>query len=171
STYFSIRHRVSSRPAYKISPKNSFESCLNPQLKYIVYNNYLISGSFRVNDDKFERLEEFLKEFLSQKPHYKIIHTGSKKDKEKDKRVYDFVSEDLRGKTTVTDLFDLCSLQNVEHYIGFDGFLMHLFFLQEKKAYVMSRGRWSKNERFFLENYIDPPFEVDSVNKIKEYIK
>jgi hypothetical protein len=171
SHLFFLNIVISERPSYFNSRTYCEKFDLDPDKEYILYNNYLVSGSFRVNSKQFKKLEDFLLNFIKEHPRYKVIHTGSKKELVKDKRNYHFVDVDLRGRTTVSDLFDLCSLENVVYYIGFDGFLMHLFFLQNKKAYVKSRGRWSKKSEYFLENYIDPPFFVDDVSKIKEYIR
>lgn len=140
--------------------------------KYIIFNNYLYSGNYRVFRNKFQRLEMFIQNFLKTHSDYEVVQTGSRKDKDNDRQDYSFVHIDLRGKTSVEDLFRLCAHPSARVYIGFDGFIMHLFFLQHKKAFVMSRGRWSSKARHFLENYIDPPFTpVVPLKEIKEYIR
>ncbi len=170
SYLFKFEMTVPAKPLYyKSGEPVSIKMEKNKQ--YIIYNNYLVSGSFRVNPKLFSRLEQFIIRFLKENPGFGVIHTGTSRDLAKDKKSYSFVDIDLRGKTSVKDLFDLCSVENVRYYIGFDGFLMHLFFLQNKKAYVMSRGRWSKIAEYFLENYIDPPYYVEDVSVIKKYIR
>lgn len=170
--YFHLTKQSSAKPLYIIQGIDCYKKFgLRPDVSYVVYNNYLKSGSFRVGKKKFDKLELFIKDFRKKNPEFHVIHTGSKNDKLNDKNSYEFTDIDLRGQTSPMDLFDLVALPNVIYYIGFDGFIMHLFFLQNKKAFVLSRGRWSEKERFFLENYIDPPFAVDNVGHIKEYIR
>ncbi len=172
SSFFKLTATISSKPLYFERKNISNYLKLDENTKYIIFNNYIYSGLYRVPKAKFKRLEIFLLQFIRDNPEYKIIHTGSNKDREKDKANYPFVNIDLRGKTDIYDLFDLCKLPNVCYYIGFDGFVMHLFFLQGKKAYVMSRGRWSAKARHFLENYIDPPFTpTASIQDLKVYIR
>lgn len=172
SRFGGFKKNVSSRPQYFFPVSSTVEPLLSSTDRYLIYNNYLNSGSFRVDKRKFSKLEDFVRKFKLQNPDIKIIHTGSKKDKDKDKNMlYDFVDIDLRGLTSAYDLFYLCDRPNVLYYVGFDGFIMHLFFILNKKAFVMSRGRWSPKARFFLENFIDPPFRIASpIEAIKEYI-
>lgn len=170
--YFDLKHNVSAKPTYVVQNIDCFQKFhLQKNKRYVVFNNYLTSGSFRVAGKKYDKLEKFIKDFKQKNPLYLVIHTGSKNDKIKDKKQYGFVDIDLRGKTSIMDLFDLSALPNLDYYIGFDAFVMHLFFLKEKKAYVLSRGRWTEKERNFLENFIDPPYAVEKVELIKEYIR
>jgi ADP-heptose:LPS heptosyltransferase len=173
SLFFSFKVNVDSKPNYynlkDLNRKNLYQ--IEHDKKYIIFSNYLVSGSFRVLPIKFEKLENFARCFIKSNPDFNIIHLGTKNEMLRDKKNYSFVNIDLRGKTNVEDLYLLASLPNVYYYIGFDSFLMHLFFLQNKKAFVMSRGRWSKKSRYFLENYIDPPFKVNNISEIKEYIR
>lgn len=133
---------------------------------YIIFSNYIDSGSFRLDKSKKNKLLLYLYDFMKNN-NYLVIHIGTLKDKLEDNTNYKKII-DLRGKTSVRDLFDLCSLKNIDIYIGFDNFLMHLFFLKNKKLKIMSRGKPTNEGNIFLKNCIDPPYE--SCNFNKEYI-
>lgn len=105
----------------------------------------------------------------SKELNFKIIHIGSLKDKEMDSKKYHFVTLDLRGKTTVTDLFNLVGRENVKAYIGFDGFIMHLFFINFKKTYVKIRGKINKKSKEEILKYVNPPFKNKKIEI--EYIE
>ncbi|TDX00070.1 hypothetical protein [Dinghuibacter silviterrae] len=167
---FHLPAPVDARPAWPADQDNHFSAVLEDGGKYVLYNNYLNSGAFRVGSEKFVRLEQFMLEFVAAHPNVKVIHSGSAADRERDFRTYPFVDIDLRGKTSPFELFALVARPEVKHYVGFDNYLMHLFMMADKKAYVMSRGRWSPKERFFLENFIDPPFLHPDILSVKQYI-
>jgi hypothetical protein len=172
SSLFRMENSVTSVPAYILNNSNFMNRfCLDNQRRYIIYNNYLVSGSFRVFNRKHKKLEAAVINFKCSYPDIKVIHLGSRKDLENDNRFYDFVDIDLRGKTTLLDLFEISALEEVFLYMGYDNFIMHLFFILNKDVKIMSRGRWSIKSRFFLENYIDPPFDISYYKGNKEYIK
>lgn len=142
----------------------------NSNDKYIVFNNYIDSGSFRVFDRHFKKIREFT-QILKRQTGYKVIHTGSKNDKDKDKEVYEFVDIDLRGKSSIKDLFDLVQLNNIVLNVAFDAFQMHLFMMADKKSYILFRGRFSQKASNVLINNVNPPFVYKGDKKcIVEYI-
>jgi len=142
----------------------------NSNDKYIVFNNYIDSGSFRLFSKQFQKIKEFT-EALKKQTGYKVIHTGSKNDKDKDKEVYDFVDIDLRGKSSIKDLFDLVQLNNVLLNVSFDAFQMHLFMIANKKSYILFRGRFTQKASNLFINYFNPPFFYKGDKKcIVEYI-
>lgn len=124
---------------------------------FVLFNNYISSGRFRVGEKKRRQLREFTKQF-KQRSRCKIIHVGSSDDLMQDDQVYDFVDIDLRGKTSISDLFCLAQLPSISATISFDGFSMHLMALNSKPAYVLFRGRWTTKARHYILNYINPPF-------------
>ena len=166
---FKIDSEYTDKPYYPKSKSKSILKKFNysKDKKYIVFSNYIDSGFFRLSKNKLDTLVFYLYKFIEKNNHYSVIHLGTKNDKLKDKNRYkDFI--DLRGLTTVSDLFDLCSLQNIEYYIGFDNFIMHLFFLKNKKLKIMSRGKLTEEGNVFLKKCIDPPYETCTFDK--EYI-
>jgi len=138
--------------------------------QYVLFNNYLDSGKFRIIKKHYIKLENYVKN-LSLKKNLKIIHTGSMSDKKNDRKAYDYIDIDLRGRTSVEDIFFISQLSNVKYYVGFDAFIMHIFFSLEKKCYVLFRGRFTKKSEMFIKNYVNPSFhyEKDKCNII-EYI-
>lgn len=169
--HFKFSNKVPTTPRYLDSKSDILKKFqINPNHNYIVFSNYLVSGSFRVFKNKFTKLEAAVINFKNKNNNYKVIHLGSKKDKLLDLKVYDFVDIDLRARTDLIDLFELCNAKQIDTYFGFDNFLMHLFFIKNKNLYIMSRGRWSKKSRFFLTNYIDPPFHKTNFLGTKKYL-
>jgi len=154
---------------YKILTHRS-EIALDKGFEYILFSNYIDSGFHRVTKWHYDRLSQFAKK-MAKESNLKVIHIGTAKDKAKDNRIYDFISMDLRGKTSPEDLFYLASLDSVKYSISFDAFLMHIFFLYEKKAFVLFRGRFMKKARDFILNYVNPPFDPKiNLLEVIEYI-
>ncbi len=118
----------------------------------IFFNTYCDSSSFLITEEKKQLLFDLVTE-LAQSSLYRIVLVGSQKDKENDKSVYNFEYIDLRGKTTVVDLFNLVSLSNVKYYLGFDAFVMHVFSLLHKNSFVVFRGRVFKWQDTMLRKF------------------
>jgi hypothetical protein len=148
----------------------TLEDISNSKDKYILFNNYIDSGSFRITKKHYSLLSEYAQD-LKDKTGYKIIHTGSIKDKQKDKKIYSFVDIDLRGYSNIEDLFNLVQLNNVIYNVSFDAFQMHLFFMANKKSYVLFRGRFTKRYTNLFVNCFNPPFRIENTDQLIEYIK
>lgn len=129
---------------------------------YVIYSNYIDSGSMFSNKKKLLKLERFCKEY-NQKYNYKIIHVGTRKDKVRDKKQYDYIDVDLRGETTVTELIQLISQKNIVAYIGMDNFIMHLCFIYNKELNICIREKGSKKRYNEIKKYVNPPFEIEKV--------
>ncbi|WP_457565004.1 hypothetical protein [Caminibacter sp.] len=147
----------------------SFGLDIDDNDKYILFNNYVDSSRFRINKKMLQDMEKKVIE-LKTLTNVKVIHTGSKNDKIKDKKNYHFVDLDLRGETTVEDIFYLLSKENVIYNVSFDAFQMHVAFLYNKKSFVKFRGRVFKKNADFIINYVNPPFTVKNKNDLIEYI-
>lgn len=169
SNLFDFTTQVDPKPALPFVPFDS-DTFLNSSDQYILFSNYLVSGSFRVFKSKHDKLRTFAENYKLQNPNIKIIHVGSPKDKSNDSNVYPFIDIDLRGKTSILEIFSLVKSPEIIGYIGFDNFLMHVFFILDKNVTIMSRGRWSKKSRYFLHNFIDPPFDISAYKAVKKYI-
>lgn len=140
---------------------------LSEKKRYILFNNYLDSGRW-LNGKKYDNsIEEKAIELKNE--GYSLIHLGTEKDYINDKKEYSYIELDLRGKTSVRDLFYLASKGNVVGNIGFDAFLMHLFFLNRKKNYICLRNKITKKRKDITVKYLNPPFKMNSGKKI-EYI-
>lgn len=128
--------------------------------KYMLFNNYIDSGFFRVREKHQIILMEFAKK-IKKDFGFKIIHTGSNEDLKKDKRNYPFVDIDIRGKSSIESIFYLANLDSVKGNISFDAFQMHLFFMVRKKSYILFRGRFLKKNEKFIKEFVNPPFKID----------
>lgn len=137
--------------------------------KYILFNNYIDSGAFRIGARHQKALINFTKQ-LKKQTGYKVIHIGSLMDTEKDTIKYDFIDIDLRGKTSVSEIFDLISYENIIYNISYDAFIMHLFFLVNKHSFILFRGRFLKKNTDLMLNCINPPFYVDNKDDVITYI-
>lgn len=162
-SFFSFQYKPNSIKMLK----NIDLKLLNNQ-KYVIFNNYVASGRFRIDKQKRNKINKFAKIF-KERNQCKLIHVGSAGDQLIDKNYYDFIDLDLRGKTSINDLFYLASLPQVTAAISFDNFIMHLMALYEKKSFVLFRGRWTMKARDYHINCINPPFETEK--KLIEYIQ
>lgn len=120
--------------------------------KLVFFNLYCDASSYLITQAKKNQLINFVKEYANN-PNYAVVFVGGKSDKEKDKNLYDFNFIDLRGKTTVIDIFALVGASSVEYYIGFDAFIMHVFSLLNKRSFVVFRGRLTKQQDNMLRKY------------------
>lgn len=133
--------------------------------KYIIFSNYIDSGSMFYNGKNKKRLEEFCKKYCSEN-RLKVIHVGTKKDKERDKKSYSFVDIDLRGKTNIKNIYYLVSLENIVEYVGMDNFIMHLFFIYNKPTNICIRNKGCKKRREDIIKFVNPPFATENKYKI-----
>ena len=138
--------------------------------KYIIFNNYIDSGTIRSGASHQILLIKFIKK-LKVNTGFKIIHTGSRHDKAYDSRKYDFVDFDIRGKCALRDIFALCEQKNVIYNVSFDSFQMHLFFILNKKSFILFRGRLIKKNEDFIKKYVNPPFKEPRSEYLIEYIE
>lgn len=139
-------------------PKSNIK--LDNGSKYFIFSNYVDSAFYRITNEKNQKLiDESLK---IKNQGFKIIHIGTQKDKDNDNNEYNFIDIDLRGKTSINDLFFLSSLNNVFGGICYDSFIMHLLIIFRKEVKVLFRGRFlEKNKNFIIDKTI-PPFIYNS---------
>lgn len=142
---------------------------LDSSYNYLIFNNYIDSGFFRITKRHYKKISDFANNF-AKKNDLKVIHTGTQKEQENDHKTYDFVDFDLRGKTDLADLFYLASHDNVKYNISFDGLLMHIFSIYGKKSYILFRGRFTRPARNYHINYVNPPFDPEP-HKIKDLVE
>jgi len=126
------------------------------EAQFVVFNNYVNSGFFRLFFIKNIVLEERC-EYLK-KQGFKVIHVGSPADKSSDSRRYDFVDIDLRGQLPMNDLLDLLSSHNVHEIVTYDNFIMHMAHIFNKSTSVLFRGRFLSKNRLLHINYINNTF-------------
>ena len=126
SNYFSLSKKLSvvSNTDFLIETFDNNENLLPANYTYILFNNYYDSGLFRVFPSDKKRLINHLK--LEHKK-YKVVHLGSNKDFSKDNKKYNnIVDIDLRGKTTIKQLYALFLNNKIHCVYTFDTFTLHL---------------------------------------------
>ena len=161
------------QPVYNIiSEPNILEvSCstihLNHSNKYILFNNYLDSGNSLNSNKSLKKIEKKALELKSM--GYTLIQLGTEEERKNDHKEYPYIDLDLRGQTSVADLFYLSSRSNVVGNVGFDAFLMHLFFINRKMNYIYLRNKITKARSLTTLKYLNPPFEAMNYDKI-EYL-
>jgi len=102
--------------------KNKFSYLLQYK-KIIILNNYVDSGIHRIIGIK----KKLLNHLIENKNNAIVVHLGSARDKMKDRMNYiGIVDIDLRGHTTIEDIFSILSLPNVECVYTFDTFTLHV---------------------------------------------
>jgi len=134
---------------------------INPQYKYSVFNNYIDSHSWKMGKREFRKANNSLRQFAEkykQEAGITLIHTGTKKDRDRDPAYYQTGDLDLRGITSVRESFILASLDNVINYIGFDAFWLHLFNIYDKSSYVMLRSGFSNEWKNQVKKYVLTPY-------------
>ncbi|MGD9971209.1 MAG: hypothetical protein AB7S65_12250 [Sulfuricurvum sp.] len=132
--------------------------------QYLIFNPYFDSSPFHIRKRHYQMLASTA-EHLARKKNLKVILTGTESEKMSDPDSYPFVDLDLRGKTSIEDLFALAAAGNVLINVSFDAFGMHLFFIHDKPSYIIFRGRFlEKNTRYIID-FVNPPFEVDRATK------
>lgn len=142
-----------------------------PEHKYIVFNNYVDSASYRLGKNSYKKLYQYAVE-LAKKENLKIIHIGTESEKQRDRKKYKDVYLDLRGNTSMMDVFCLASHSNIKYCVSFDVFVAHVFFINKKKSYVKFRGRFSKTNTEYIINNVLPPFKSPLLkNDLVEFIE
>ena len=130
---------------------------LDPGERYLVFNNYIDSGSFRLNSRDRQRLLAACAE-LRRSEGLEVLHVGSAGDAAGDRTAYPFPRIDLRGRTTVPQLFALFAHPQVVQSLSFDTFPAHLAMLHGKKANILQRRSWPRTEFESVRTCFLPPF-------------
>lgn len=121
--------------------------------KLIIFNPYCDAAAYLITRAKRERIINQVLMMLKQIPDAKVVLTGTAQEKKHDLRQYPFSYIDLRGKSSVVDIFALVLCENVISYVGFDSFIMHVFSLCGKSSYVVFRGRITAKQEQMLSRF------------------
>lgn len=125
--------------------------------RYLVFNNYIDSGGFRVFPADRRRLRAACAD-LAHREGLAVLHVGSAADAARDRSDYPFPRTDLRGRTTVAQLFSLFALPQVTQSLSFDTFPAHLAMLHGKPATILQRRSWPRTEFLSVRTCFLPPF-------------
>ena len=118
--------------------------------KIVLFSLFCDASAFMVNKTKVNYLLRFAREY-AEKNDCILVLVGTTQDKIAQPIDCEYI--DLRGKTTVLDIFSLVGSNNVICYIGFDAFVMHVFSLFCKSSFVVFRGRLFKHKHEMLKKY------------------
>lgn len=124
---------------------------------FAVLNNYIDSHKLGMSNAEFREADKALLRFADkykQDSGVKLIHTGTKSEKDQDQNYYEITDLDLRGITSVEESFILASLDNVVNYFGFDAFWLHLFNIYNKNSYVMLKPGYSETLKRQIKKYV-----------------
>lgn len=129
--------------------------------KYIIFNNYIDSYKPRTRKSQYIMADEQLIKFVEKykiEHKVKVIYTASKKDILKKNVSYSFVDIDLRGQTSIEDVFKLVSMPQIANYIGYDTFWMHVFNLYDKNSYIKLKPGFNENYNNHVKKYVAIPY-------------
>lgn len=141
---------------------------INPLYKYAVFNNYIDSHKLGMNRTMIWKSNNALRLFAERYKRdsgVKLIHTGTKKEKNRDSINHGVADLDLRGETSIEESFVLASMDNLVAYIGFDAFWLHLFNIYNKSSYVVLRPGFSGKWKNQVKNYVAIPY-IAGENKV-----
>ena len=165
AVYLSLNLNDAQPPSLNFSPaEKSFVALkfgISSEYKYVVLNNYIDSHKFGMKSVELHAADKALLRFAQEYKKdagVKVVHVGTKREKEKDPNHYEIIDLDLRGLTSVEDAFILASLDSVVNYIGFDAFWLHLFNIYNKDSYIKLKPGfpWKYNEQ--VRNYVAIPY-------------
>ena len=146
----------------KFKIKNSFSE-IKENKSYYLFNEYVDSGFMRINRKMIDELIQCADSKV--KKGYNIIRVGTHKNKENSDIKLPFYSIDLRGKTSLVELFSLYSETNIRGSISFDTAIAHIGIIYDKEVFIKMR-RFSKKYNFFVKKYIFPFYSKNDKSKI-----
>jgi hypothetical protein len=142
---------------------------IDPRYSYSVFNEYIDSHKLGMRKVEFQKAEKALwlfAEKYTKDTGIKLIHTGTKNEKDHGRADNRIIDLDLRGITSVEESFILASLDNVVSYIGFDAFWLHLFNIYDKRSYIILRPGFSVKWKNQVKNYVATPYAAEE-NKVE----
>lgn len=149
--------KILSIPNALIFPWPTFDNLAEDTLgvenigKAIMFSPYLNSTIYMKTKEKVNALINYAKKCSDE--GYVVLLVGSNQDKLNDRNHYPFPVQDLRGKITIPQLVAIAKLPNVEYFVGFDAFGMHVFTLLQKSSHIVFRGRLSKKQHEMIKKY------------------
>ena len=117
---------------------------------YLVYNDYVSSAYLEA-----KMREPIIREQGRRKKAegYRLIYTGTEREKQARPQVPGIVDLDLRGKLSALDLYQLFAQSNVRGVICYDTFVMHVASALRKDLYVTMKKR-GRNWQGYKSRYI-----------------
>jgi hypothetical protein len=140
---------------------------LEPGVSYALFNNYVDSGHFRKSRHGLDLMRVQLARLKAE--GQRIIHVGSARDRHKDSEHYSGVDWDLRGKTSVADLFYLAAHPQVGDIVAYDNFIMHLGLLHGKRCHIRIRSHTARMAAYLC-HCVNPPFDDPAIRNGINYL-
>lgn len=156
--------RIDGRP-YLVTPGATPLDMLDPHTSnWWVFNDAVDSGWFRVLPSDRKLLADVAARKRSE--GFRIVRVGSAADLEKRPDRIGIEDLDLRGKTSVMDLFRLLRSPRVAGTISFDTVVAHMGIACGKDAMIHLR-RFSPAHQRFLKAHLIPPFAAGTAVDIQ----
>lgn len=123
--------------------------------RWLVFNDAVDSGWFRVTSSDRTVLADIAA--AKRREGFRIARVGSAGDLAQRPERIGIEDLDLRGRTTVVELFRLLGSPKVVGTISFDTLVAHMGIALDKPADIRLR-RFSRRHSRFLKQYLIPPF-------------
>jgi hypothetical protein len=117
-------------------PNVLFKSVNNSRSNFIIFNNSVESGKFRISNKSGEIIINQVKKLRAD--NYKIIAIGAYVEDSKND-LKDIIDIDLRGKTSVMDIFSLFNCDNVIGSVSYDTAIAHIAMIYDKTVWIKFR--------------------------------
>jgi hypothetical protein len=121
----------------------------------LIYNDSVDSGEFRLGKGHFDKLLGMAE--IKCREGYTLIRVGTNEEKILNPKRLPFAHIDLRGKTSVLDLFRLLNSPAVMGSISFDTAIAHVALLYEKPVWICMR-RFSRSHREHVMKCVFPSY-------------
>ncbi|MFN0149852.1 MAG: hypothetical protein ACKVU1_03955 [bacterium] len=130
--------------------------------RVLVLNNYVDSGRHRVTHRMGRRLQDALR---ARKAGAFVVHLGSSRDAARDRADYSgLVDLDLRGRTSIEDLFSILALPNIARVFCHDTLVLHIANLYDRAVSVVFRRYFRPGENEQKRHACASLFEKDRAN-------
>ena len=149
------RMAIDGRP-YLVAPGSSpLDAIPDDGGRWLVFNDAVDSGWFRVTPSDRAALAAVA--VAKRREGFRIVRVGSAADLARRPEPMGAEDLDLRGQTSIVELFRLLGSPRVAGTISFDTLVAHMGIAYDKPAIIRLR-RFSKRHARFLEQYLIPPF-------------
>jgi len=155
---------ISGRPYLVQAGPTPLDTIERDERPWWVFNDAVDSGWFRVVPSDQKVLADVAAE--KRRDGFRIVRVGSPVDLEKRPRLLGIEDLDLRGRTSVMDLFRLLRSPLVVGTISFDTVIAHMGIACGKAAVVRLRHFTPAHQRF-LKAHLIPPFAAAAAVDIR----
>lgn len=156
--------RIDGRP-YLVTPgATPLDAIDHQESSWWVFNDAVDSGWFRVLPSDRKLLADVAAQ--KRREGFRIVRVGSAADLEKRPEKLGIEDLDLRGRTSVMDLFRLLRSPRVAGTISFDTVVAHMGIACGKHAVIHLR-RFSPAHQRFLKAHLIPPFAAGTAANIR----